>query len=81
MNPKVLEAAAFGIPDAIWGEAVKAAVVLKSGEFATQEELIRFCKDHIAIYKAPKSIDFINELPKTGSGKIYKKALRDPYLN
>ena len=80
MNPKVLEAAAFGIPDAIWGEAVKAAVVLKFGEFATQEELIRFCKDHQAAYKAPKSIDFINELPKTGSGKIYKKALREPYL-
>lgn len=80
MNPKVLEAAVFGIPDELWGEAVKAAIVLKPSESATQAELIQFCKDHQASYKAPKSIDFIHELPKTGSGKIYKKGLRDPYL-
>ncbi len=80
MNPKVLEAAVFGVPDDIWGEAVKAAVVLKQGESATQAEIIQFCKDRQASYKAPKSIDFIQELPKTGSGKIYKKGLRDPYL-
>ena len=79
MNPKVLEAAAFGIPDDKWGEAIAAAVVLKENEKATEEEIIDFCKQHQASYKAPKTVIFIDELPKTGSGKIYKKALKDPY--
>jgi acyl-CoA synthetase (AMP-forming)/AMP-acid ligase II len=79
MHPKVLEAAVFGVPDEKWGEAVKAAVVLKENETATEEEIIAFCKKYQASFKAPKSIDFILELPKTGSGKITKKALRDPY--
>jgi acyl-CoA synthetase (AMP-forming)/AMP-acid ligase II len=79
MNPKVLETAVFGVPDKKWGEAVKAAVVLKDNEIATEDEIISFCKKHQTSYKVPKSIDFLSELPKTGSGKIYKKALRDPY--
>lgn len=79
MHPKVLEAAVFGVPDEKWGEAVKAAVVLKQGESATQEEIISFCKERLAHYKCPKSVDFLSELPKTGSGKITKKVLRDPY--
>ena len=79
MNPKVLETAVFGVPDEKWGEAVKAAVVLKDNEKTTEEEIISFCKKHQSSYKVPKSIDFLSELPKTGSGKIYKKALRDPY--
>jgi acyl-CoA synthetase (AMP-forming)/AMP-acid ligase II len=79
MHPKILEAAVFGVPDEKWGESVTAAVVLKDNETATEEEIINFCKQHQASYKAPTSIQFIAELPKTGSGKIYKKALRDPY--
>jgi acyl-CoA synthetase (AMP-forming)/AMP-acid ligase II len=79
MNSKILEAAVFGVPDEKWGEAITAAVVLKENEAATEEEIISFCKQHQASYKAPKSILFIDELPKTGSGKIYKKALKDPY--
>ena len=79
MHPKVLEAAVFGVPDEKWGEAIAAAVVLKQNESATEKEIIDFCKQHQASYKAPKSIQFIAELPKTGSGKIFKKALRDPY--
>jgi acyl-CoA synthetase (AMP-forming)/AMP-acid ligase II len=67
------------VPDEKWGEAVSAAVVLKENESATEMEIIRFCKQHQASYKAPKSIVFLDELPKTGSGKIYKKALRDPH--
>ncbi|MEW5908620.1 MAG: long-chain-fatty-acid--CoA ligase [Thermodesulfobacteriota bacterium] len=78
-HPKVLEAAVFGIPDEKWGEAVMAAVVLKPGEEATEEELISFCKKHQASYKAPKAVLLIDEIPKTGSGKMYKKALRDPF--
>ncbi len=76
-HPKVMEVAVFGVPDEKWGEAVKAAVVLRPGETATQEEIIDFCKKHLASYKAPKSVEFLGELPKTGSGKIAKRLLRD----
>jgi len=79
MHPKVLEAAVFGVPDDRWGEAVSAAVVLKENESATAKEIIRFCREYQAAYKTPKTIIFLDELPKTGSGKITKKALRDPY--
>jgi acyl-CoA synthetase (AMP-forming)/AMP-acid ligase II len=73
----VLECAVVGIPDEKWGETVHAIVVLKPGLNATAEELISFCKESIARYKAPKSIEFLPALPKTGSGKIEKKKLRD----
>ena len=79
MHPKVLEAAVFGVPDDKWGEAVTAAVVLRQDETADEAEIIEFCKKYQASYKTPKSIIFLAELPKTGSGKITKKALRDPY--
>jgi fatty-acyl-CoA synthase len=78
-NPAVLEAAVFGVPDEKWGEAVKAVVALKKGYSVTEKEIIDFCKNLIAHYKAPKSVDILDSLPKTGSGKIFKKALKDPY--
>jgi fatty-acyl-CoA synthase len=77
--PKILETAVFGVPDEKWGEAVHAAVVLMENQEATEEEIIRFCKEHLASYKAPKSITFLEQLPRTGSGKLFKKALRDPF--
>ncbi len=78
MHPKVLEAAVFGVPDPKWGEAVRAAIVLKEGESVSEEEIVVFCKQHLSSYKTPKSVMFLKELPKTGSGKIYKKGLKEP---
>ncbi|MBW2709349.1 MAG: long-chain-fatty-acid--CoA ligase [Deltaproteobacteria bacterium] len=80
MHPHVLEVAVIGVPDAHWGEAVKACVVLKEGRSVTEEEIIISCRKDLAGYKTPKSVDFLKALPKTGSGKIFKKGLRAPYL-
>lgn len=78
-HPAILEAAVIGIPDSKWGEAIKAVVTLKRGYTASEQELIDFCKQKIAHYKCPKSVDFLDDLPKTGSGKIYKKGIREKY--
>ena len=78
-HPAVREVAVFGIPDPKWGEIVKAVVVLKPGKTLTTEELIAYCRQSLANFKVPRSIEFSKtELPKSGSGKILKRVLRDP---
>ena len=74
-HPAVLEAAAIGVPDSYRGESAKAFVVLKPGQAATAEELIAFCKQNLAPYKVPKSIEFRETLPKTLIGKILRREL------
>lgn len=76
-HPKVLEAAAVGIPDARRGETVKAFVVLKAGESATEEEITEFCRSRLATYKVPRSVEFRTELPKSTIGKVLRRVLRD----
>jgi fatty-acyl-CoA synthase len=78
-HPAVLEAAVIGIPDAKWGEVPKALVVLKPSQHLNDGELIAFCRERMAHFKAPKSVEFIEALPKTATGKIQKFALREPY--
>jgi acyl-CoA synthetase (AMP-forming)/AMP-acid ligase II len=78
--PEVKEAAVFGIPDDKWGEVVAAAVVLRPGTNLSAEELKQYCKTRIASYKVPRHIEFMTEeLPKSGSGKILKRVLREKY--
>jgi acyl-CoA synthetase (AMP-forming)/AMP-acid ligase II len=75
----VLESAVIGIPDPEWGESVKAVVVLKPGMSATEQEIIDEAKRHLASYQKPKSVSFVESLPKAPTGKILKRELRKLY--
>jgi len=71
-HPAVLECAVVGFPDKIWGEQVAAVFVLKEGKEFPPEEVIKYCKEHIADYKCPKIVKFMSQFPKTATGKIQK---------
>ena len=72
----VLEAAVVGVPDDYCGESVKAFVSLKPGASASESELIAFCKERMAAYKYPRSVEIVDQIPKTVTGKILRKDLR-----
>jgi acyl-CoA synthetase (AMP-forming)/AMP-acid ligase II len=78
-HPAVLEVAVIPVPDEKWGEAPKALVVLKSGAHLNENELIEFCRSRLTHYKCPRSVEFLESLPKTGTGKVLKRELRKKY--
>ena len=78
-HPDILEAAVFGIPNDEWGESVHAVVVVREGASMTEDDVTSFARDHLASYKMPRSVTWLDELPKTGSGKVLKRELRAPF--
>lgn len=78
-HPGVLDCAVIAVPDEKWGEVVKACVMRRDGAQVDEQALIAFCREHLAHYKCPKSIDFMEALPRNPSGKLLKTILRRPY--
>ncbi len=76
-HPAVKEAAVIGVPDKVRGETVKAFIILQPGKTATEEEIRKFCKEKMAVYKVPTSVEFVTDLPKTMVGKVLRRELRE----
>jgi acyl-CoA synthetase (AMP-forming)/AMP-acid ligase II len=78
-HPKVRQVVVVGLPDEKWGEAVAAFVALKPGEAGDEADIIAFARARLAGYKVPKSVRFIDDVPKSPVGKLLRRALRDPF--
>ena len=78
-HPGIVEVAVIGVPDEVWGEAVKAVCIPKGGIQVTAEEVIEVCKQNLASYKKPQTVDFVSELPKNNYGKMERKKLKEKY--
>jgi acyl-CoA synthetase (AMP-forming)/AMP-acid ligase II len=78
-HPHVTEAAVFGVPHNLWGETVKAAVVKAAGASLTGKQIIEFCRERLASYKKPVSVDFVKEIPRNANGKVDRRLLRAPF--
>jgi long-chain acyl-CoA synthetase len=74
-----MDVAVIGVPDEQWGESVRAVVQLRAGATVAGEELIAFCAKGLASYKKPRSVDFVDELPRDAAGKLLKRKIREPY--
>src|SRR5690606_6061859 len=78
-HPGVLECAVVGVPSEKWGETPKALIVLREGASATEDEIIAFTREHLAHFKCPTSVDFVESLPRTATGKHQKFIIREKY--
>jgi fatty-acyl-CoA synthase len=80
-HPDIQESAVIAVPDEQWGETPCAAVVLTPGASLTEDDVIAICREHIAGYKRPRHVVFVDELPRNASGKILKRSLREKYAH